>query len=308
MQKIFLKEGFVLPMGARPNLFLVGAMKSGSSSLTHYLHAHPQIFMTMRPKEPSYFVMRQQLKEVYPQMEKLGLWESEEKYLSLFKDVIDECVVGEASQNYARLRKVLGVAERIYSFNQDAKILYIMRDPIERVISHYWYMVQNFGESREILKAVMSEPDYTDTSHYAMQLKPYIDLFGKKNVMAITSESLFANPASVMSDVYTWLGVDAGFQPENVSIRENVTPGKVPQSRGFGLLYRFKYSRIWSIVGPSMPASARAFGNWLSMKKINKKDVNADKVADYLRPIQLEQTVELSSMLGREFPEWDTLY
>ncbi|MGH8595341.1 MAG: sulfotransferase family protein, partial [Gammaproteobacteria bacterium] len=120
---------------ARPNLFLVGAMKSGSSTLTRYLREHPAVFMARKPKEPSYFVAREQLREVYPAIEKMGFWRSEGRYLGLFADAGDCSILGDASQNYARLSKVTGVAERIARFNPEARILYIMRDPVERTIS-----------------------------------------------------------------------------------------------------------------------------------------------------------------------------
>ncbi len=68
---------------------------------------------------------------------------------------------------------------RIARFNPEARILYIMRHPIKRTISHYWYMVNFFGEGRTMLKTIDEDPDYRETSYYAMQLRPYIDLFGK---------------------------------------------------------------------------------------------------------------------------------
>lgn len=292
----------------RPNLFLVGAMKSGSSALTFHLHAHPQIFMTMRPKEPSYFVAREQLKEVYPQMERLGLWKGEECYLALFKGADNARVVGDASQNYARLNRVTGVAERIAAFNRDARILYIMRDPVERTISHYWYMVLNFGERRDISEAIKRDRDYLDTSYYAMQLKPYIELFGRENVKAITSEAMRSSLIPTMQGVYEWLGVDRTFEPPNKSFEVNITPEQVSQVRGLGLLHQVKHSKLWSAIGPSVPRPIRALGNRLSVKTVKRKNVQVDKVMEFLRPIQQNQTSELADLLGRGFTEWTTLY
>ena len=146
----------------RANLFLIGAMKSGSSSLARHLRSHPSIFMASRPKEPSYFVDPDQLEQVYPSIWEMGFWKSEERYLSLFDGAEGCAVIGEASQNYARLARVTGVAERIAAFNPDARFLYIMRDPVRRTISHYWYMVNSYGEGRPMLTAVREDPDYTD--------------------------------------------------------------------------------------------------------------------------------------------------
>ena len=132
----------------RPNLFVVGAAKAGTSSLHRYLQTHPQVFMTTDPKEPTYFLTREQLLDVLPGVEKRGFWKSEENYLRLFDGADDRPVIGEASANYARLPRVPGVAERVAAFNPSARIVYIMRDPIERTISHYWYNVRFKGERR----------------------------------------------------------------------------------------------------------------------------------------------------------------
>jgi hypothetical protein len=190
----------------KPNLFVVGSMKAGTTSLARYLGAHPEIFMTSDPKEPTYFLTREQLLDVLPGVEKRGFWRGEEYYLKLFEAAGDRTVVGEASANYARLPRVPGVAEKIHAFNPQARILFILRDPVARTISHYWYMVRFFGERRDLLTAIREDPDYVDTSNYALQLRPYLALFGRERVLAITTEALASNRRTTMAGVYRWLG------------------------------------------------------------------------------------------------------
>ena len=293
-------------MAPRPNLFLVGAMKSGSSSLTHYLHAHPQVYMTMRPKEPSYFVDRETLREVYPAMEKLGFWRGEDEYLKLFTDAGDAPIVGDASQNYARLPRVPGVVDRIQRFDPGARILYIMRDPVERCISHYWYMVRFFGERRSMMKALTTDPDYLSTSDYAMQLEPFRESFGTERVLAVTSEELRQDPVRVLRAVYGWLGVDPGFRPPDVEIQANRTPPTVEQPRGLGLLHAFRYSRFWEALGPRVPSSLRRFARHVSSQRTQRSNVSTTEVEAQLRPLLQPQVEQLSEMLGREFPLWTT--
>ena len=283
-------------------------MKCATSAVTTYLNAHPDVFMTIRPKEPSYFVERTQLREVYPAMERLGFWRGEEYYLKLFEDSGNARVIGEASANYARLRRVTGVAERIASFNRKANIVYIIRDPIERTISHYWYMVAHYGEWRSMLDAIHTEPDYCDTSYYAMQLQPYLELFGTDRVKVFTTEALRNDPVTVMHDLFRWLGVDPNFSVPDLGARVNVTPTTVHQPRGLGLLHRLRYSTIWNAVGHHVPASLRGALRQISEKKIDPRHIQVDEVVTYLRPMQQEQTIELKSLLGRDFPEWRTLY
>ena len=148
---------------------------------------------------------REQMRDVLPGVEKLGFWQGEDYYLKLFAEAGGVPVLGEASGNYARLNRVKGVPERIAKFNPEARIVFIMRDPVERTISHYWYMVRFFEERQDLLTAVREEPDYTDTSNYAMQLRPYIDLFGPENVKTLTMERLRDEPEMVMADIWTRL-------------------------------------------------------------------------------------------------------
>jgi hypothetical protein len=215
----------------KPNLFVVGSMKAGTTSLARYLGAHPEIFMTSDPKEPTYFLTREQLLDVLPGVEKRGFWRGEEYYLKLFEAAGDRTVVGEASANYARLPRVPGVAEKIHAFNPQARILFILRDPVARTISHYWYMVRFFGERRDLMTAIREDPDYVETSDYAMQMRPYLALFGRERVLAITTEALSTEPrprwpASTLAR--------RGRAPSgpNLAERANETPDVVTQVRG----------------------------------------------------------------------------
>src|SRR4029078_12747611 len=96
------------------------------------------------------------------------------------------------------------VAERIAAFQPDAYILYLMRDPIERTISNYWWLVQTQGERREPMTAGRENPDYCDLSHYAMQIEPYLSLFGRERVMCLTAERLAQAGTSTLTRASHW--------------------------------------------------------------------------------------------------------
>jgi hypothetical protein len=292
----------------KPNLFVVGSMKAGTTSLARYLGAHPEIFMTSDPKEPTYFLTREQLLDVLPGVEKRGFWRGEEYYLKLFEGAGDRPVVGEASANYARLPRVPGVAEKIHAFNPQARILFIMRDPVARTISHYWYMVRFFGERRDLLTAIREDPDYVETSNYALQMRPYLALFGRERVMAITTESLARHPEDTMAGVYRWLGVDPAYVPPNLAERANETPDVVTQVRGTGLLHRFRHSALWNALGPMIPESIRGLGRRFSEKPVERNSVDPAAARRHLRPIQRPQVAALEELLEQTFPEWTTLH
>jgi len=143
----------------KPNLFVIGAMKPGTTYLNKLLGAHPSIFMCS-PEEPSYFVDQKQLRRLWPEAWDLGFWRSEDYYLRLFQSSGDAVVVGEASTNYTKRPLVYGVPERIHRFNPDSRFIYLLRDPNQRTISHYWHMVRFGAERRPMLEAIRTEPQY----------------------------------------------------------------------------------------------------------------------------------------------------
>jgi hypothetical protein len=288
----------------RPNLFIVGAMKSGTTFFTQLLGGHPQIFVSS-PKEPCYFGDPEQLRSVWPFGWQQGLWRSEQAYLQLFSGAGDAVFAGEASTTYSASPIIADVAPRIHQFAPDARILYIMRDPIERTISHYWHMVSHLNEYRPPLTAIQDDPYYMAVSHYARQLTPYLHYFGANRVYALTFEQLVASPVETIQAVYAWLGVDAAFVPTDVNVPVNVTPAAVVQYRGS--IMKLTQSALWRRVRSYRPEPLRKFLAKLATKTVHPQKTSMDKVIQYLRPIQAAQTEELRSLLNRDFPEWITL-
>jgi hypothetical protein len=290
----------------RPNLFLIGAMKSGTSYLSELLRTHPAVFMCT-PKEPSYFVDGEILHQQWPYMWKKGYWRSENRYLRLFARAGKARIIGEASTVYTKLPTYTGVPERILNFNPHARFIYIMRDPIERTISHYWHEVKLSRERRSMLTAIQSNPDYTEVSHYARQLSEYLFKVERHSVYVLTLEELVAAPAEKMSLIFAWLGVDFSFRLPKIGPK-NVTPEVVEHIRGFGLLARLRQTSWYGKVEPHIPRPIRTLGSRLAARKVRPEEFDTSAVIEYLRPLQLRQTEELCLLLKRGFPEWTTLY
>ena len=292
----------------KPNLFLIGAMKSGTTTLHELLARHPEISMS-EPKEPCYFVAPDLLETLWPEMWRMGFWKDESAYLALFKDKPQARYFGESSTDYSKRPKIDGVVERIAAFNPEARFVYIMRDPVERTLSHYWHMVEHRGELRPPLEAILNDPHYTEVSHYADQLAPYLERFGRERMYALTFEELKRDPLAAVRAVYAWLGVDSAFVPQALTAAHNVTPEKVRQKRGgMGLLDRLRQSAFWEAVGPYCPPALRHAGVALVEKKIPRREADMDAVIAYLRPLQQAQTRVLEAQLGRQFTEWKTLW
>jgi hypothetical protein len=275
----------------RPNLFLIGAMKSGTTSLHAYLGSHPQIFMCPQ-KEPEFFAKEK--------IRSLG----EEWYLNLFAAAGSELVIGESSTVYSRIPHFPAVVERIANFNSEARFIYIMRDPVERTISQYWYHVRFCGERRDMLTAIREDPHFTDASNYAMQLAPYLERFGSERIATLTFEELSKNPLNVSRELFAWLGVDASFVPPNLDQRENATPQIIVLPKT-GLL-----NHVGRALKPLIPSRmfSMAKRRLQRYESFDRNSSSVDKVIEYLKPIQKEQVARLEEMLGRSFPEWTTLY
>jgi hypothetical protein len=291
----------------RPNLFLIGSMKSGTTYLSQLLADHPAIFVSS-PKEPCHFVDGKPLRKVWPEVWKRGYWQSVDRYLALFAEAGAASVVAEASMVYSYAPIFAGVPARILAFSPEARFIYIMRDPVERAISHYWHRVRWWGERRPMLAAIRSDPQYTDVSHYARQLKEYLRYVGRERIYVLTYESLVADTADQLSRLYAWLKVDASFQSPSIGVPANERPDVVDQVRGIGLLDRFRRTSAYARIMPHVPMAARRLGTRFAARSVRPDEVPGAQVQAWLRARQHPQTEELSALLNRSFPEWRTLH
>lgn len=292
--------------GRKPNLFIVGASKAGTSTLHSYLAEHPQILMS-KFKEPAFF-----LGPTDPKRDRLAVSDryrnDSATYFQLF-DKAKSCIyAGESTTGYTWIPRFEGVAERICHFNPQARVIYLMRDPVERTISHYWWNVRHEGESRAPLDAIRKDRLYNDVSNYAMQLLPYIEQFGCDQVKPVLFEDLTADPIKTLDEITEWLGIDPLVPTSAKARHENVTPCEVTQSRNRPRLHRLRESHLWNAVGPRVPAVVRRIGRSMVERRVDRKNVSMDGVVGFLRPIQRDQTEELRGLIELSFHKWDSLY
>lgn len=229
-------------------------------------------------------------------------------YLDLFADFQGRRYIGEASVGYSQAPYFGDVAERIYQFNPEAKIIYLLRDPVTRTISHYWYKVQTADEMRSLASAIFEDEYYRRVSYYAYQLRLYLRFFSPNQIKVVTTEELSARPLLTLHDLFSWLGVDHEYCPDNLNRRYNVTPTNIVQLKGPSILNRFRYSRPWGLIGPLVPKPIRSLMCHLVDRRIDRRSVNHLEVVQHLRAIQIAQSQELSDLLNRGFPEWTVLY
>jgi hypothetical protein len=186
--------------GALPNLVVIGGLKCGTTSLHHYLNLHPEVEMS-RPKELNFFVAE------------LNWPLGPEWYASHFSGHLP--VRGESSPHYTNRPRFEGVAERMRSVLGEARLVYMVRDPIDRMLSHYLHNVGGGYEGRTLSDA-FADPDsaYVTRSRYFFQLEPYLDEFGPERIEIVGREELKRDRTATMRRVFAFLGVDPGFSSE----------------------------------------------------------------------------------------------
>jgi len=194
----------------KPNLFIVGAPKCGTTSLYHYLENHPEIFLSS-PKEVNFFSKRElEEQQLYYQDYKPS---DETEYLNLFVNANSACkIIGEASVSYLYYPDV---PKRIYKFNPDAKIIILLRDPVKRAWSHY-LMDKRIGVVNEEFMKIFKNNNKKDQLHfqqyfllgnYFSQIKRYLDQFGPDHIKVLFSYDLKKNTGEVIGEIYDFLGV-----------------------------------------------------------------------------------------------------
>lgn len=185
--------------GPLPNLLVVGAMKAGTYSLHHYLDSHPAIEMSRRRKELNFFVQEMN-------------WRRGLRWYASHWDG-NTRLRGESSPRYTmrhRYRDVPARARRV--LGPELRIIYSVRDPVRRLMSHWVHNVDDNKEQRSF-DAVLSSPDrsrYVDTGRYGWQIEAWLEEYPPEQIRIVAFEDLVADPARVMRDLFAFLGVDSG--------------------------------------------------------------------------------------------------
>jgi hypothetical protein len=190
-----------------PTFFIIGAPKAGTTSLHNYLAEHPEIHMSA-VKEPRFFAGPENGLPYPP--DRVA---NQASYEQLFES--DLAVRGESSTDYTIHPRRSGVPERIKSYVPDAKFIYLVRDPVERALSHYRMIVALMGEQRSLREVLGNLDDlyspYISAGLYATQLELYLRHFPKDRVLVVDHSDLLATRQATLSRIFEFLEVDASF-------------------------------------------------------------------------------------------------
>ena len=278
-----------------PNFFIVGAAKAGTTSLYNYLKDLPEVYMSSL-KEPGYFLTSDDIP--YPKF--MNLIQDKEKYFSFFKDVKNEIAIGEATALYLW---DLDSANYIHQVVPNAKIIIILRNPVERAYSNF-LMLRQTNENLSFHGAIhrnFSDLDYDLTRNYlelgfyAKQVKKYLDVFGEKNVKILIFEEFVDDVTHTLKDVLTFLGV----KYKTIEVSDKYNPYLEPRTiLSKYILSSEKIRKITKVIPKKIRKNVR---DNVLLKEGHKPPI-ADKDRAFLKELYLDDVKKLEHILRRKLP------
>ena len=264
-----------------PSFIIIGAMKCGTTSLYEYLAPHPDLGRST-PKETNFFLT--------PKKFSKGV----QHYESLFKT--GRKIAFEASPNYTKRDKFPGVPSRMHSVVPDAKLVYIMRNPVKRIISHYLHFYANRHENSPFSEALLnSKFNYIECSRYYYQLEAFLEYYSKDQLYCMSTEDLSQNPEQEMKALSNFLEIPYAFDLEKLKQRVHVTSEKkrVSKLEYYLSLLTSNPKHLWSI-----HKRGRRWGTPMEIPVPSEADM------DLIKTALIPDLQQLRAFTGRQFTKW----
>ncbi|MBC2844482.1 sulfotransferase domain-containing protein [Winogradskyella flava] len=273
--------------GRLPDFMIIGAMKSGTTSLHDYLGKHPQIF-TSKVKEIHYFAN--------DKYQKYDL----EWYKNHF--ISEKKIVGTSPQNYTKCHNKYyqDIPERIKKHIPDIKLIYILRDPIERYKSH---ILENYyGEPKKDMVYNIQTNQYEKTGLYHYQLQEYLKYFDLSQIHILTLEDLRDNRLVTLNKVFTFLGVqniedERLFDFVSNDHRAKALPYNVISTIPYRALHKFSPNFAKKIVSSELLRK-------IIFKKGKKRHLKPQEI-ERLKVVYSEDKKALEQLTGLSFDKWN---
>jgi len=272
--------------GRLPNLIVIGAMKAGTTSLHNYLGKHPDIFMST-PKEIHYYSDDGQLK-----------W-TKERYMSHF--ITSKKIAGTSPQSYSKCHNKYyqNIPERIYKDTPNVKLVYLLRNPIERYKSH---ILESYHCDPIVdIEYSKESGNYWKTSLYGTQLQQYLKYFSIDQIQVITIEELNENPLAVMNQLFDFLEISP-LQDESLfqEVKNSAFTKGIPRVIKAHIFYRMgkKVSKAYT------EKVAKKIATKFYSEQLKKPQLS-EMESKRLQNIFREDLVLLSQLTKRDFSKWN---
>ena len=206
-----------------PDFIIIGAMKSATSSLHVQLGTHPGIFVS-EPKEPNFFSDDEQYRR------------GQEWYASLFANAYEGDLCGESSTHYTKLPDYPETVPRMRALLPQVRLIYIMRHPIDRLVSHYIHQWTKNVIRCDINHALERHPELIDYSRYSYQLAPYLQAYGKRSILPVFFGALRQQPQRELERIARFIGYRRRVTWREDLGHQNVSTNRIRPFPGYGLL------------------------------------------------------------------------
>ena len=283
-----------------PSFLIIGAPKSGTTSLHYYMAEHPQVYVSSMVKEARYFAYdsdnadhRAKAGCAFP----VTTWE---QYVALFTDASGFKAIGESSPQYLGCRVA---AQRIATRLPDVKLVVVLRNPVDRTVSAFIQDVRNKqAKLSELSGERLSSSRWARGSFYRDDLKRYYDLFSREQIKVIRFKDLKSDTNSIVREVYDFLGVDSTFSPDT-SIRHN--KGGLPSNPALDRMLRsLRNSGIKRTLKPFLPASVRRlYTSLLENNLVAREVLTADQKRIAIKDFR-DDILETEELVGMELSDW----
>ncbi len=287
-----------------PDIYIIGAQKSGTTTLYDWLAQHPEIFAHPLAKDFPYF------------SNDITFSEGENHFFSFTRDAPEYQLVlgGEANAMYA----LTGPA-RMYELMPSSRLLVILRNPVDRAFSAYCYAVERLMENRTFEHAIRVEiegmkyppedalqRDYLAHGHYAQQLKNLYHFFSPAQVKVTIFEDLIQEPQKYLSEIFQFINVSEYVIP---CVRtKNQTKGGYRSRLLAKLIHERPSSKVIRSIGRVIIPYSLRTGIRRKLVDINRvskpKPEFHDHVLRLLENYYKEEVAELQSLLGKDIISW----
>jgi hypothetical protein len=280
-------NGATSSRGALPNLIVIGAQKCGTSGLHYYLGLHPEVSMS-RPKELNFFIEERN-------------WPRGVDWYKAHFDA-SATVRGESSPNYTAYPQHMGVPERMASLVPDARLIYIVRDPLARIAAHW---VHNYAKRREKgdLRSTLMHPNtsYLVRSQYHMQLQQFLRYFDREQILIFQQSDLRDDRMATLRRVFEFVGIDPDFTHPRFEQERHQTSRKLRSTRAAARLDKASRSRagrmlprnFWFLLDERLPLRR-------PIERPNVEEALGEEALQVLR----EDAEALRELTGRSFDNW----
>ncbi|MFN2612748.1 MAG: sulfotransferase [Solirubrobacterales bacterium] len=281
-----------------PNFFVIGAGQSGTTSLHRYLYLHPEIHVPVL-KEPNFFCREED--GPWP----FGRIGERSAYELLYDTKLG--LRGDCSPSYSQDPLRRGVPRRIAELVPGARHIYLVRDPIERILAHYVHDVSSSGEQRPLADALgdLGDPEnpYLVGSSYAHQLERYREHFPEDRILVVDSADLKDGRAAALRQIFAFLGADPGFTSPGFEEELNVGSAKRAHAPGYAGLRDSRIGDAWRRFPGAMRRPLSGAARRAAAPKVERPALDQElraALAERLAP----QAARLRKMTGLALSSW----